>query len=123
MGAWEPVIQETTCIKRMKTTRKTNSAQRLMVAFSAAIALSGAAGATAGTYSDTVLADNPIAYYRFEELPGATVVLDSSVSGAYAGTYFFDDSGNRAMLLTTVPPTGSIGSCGRRLSARPTGVR
>jgi UDP-2-acetamido-3-amino-2,3-dideoxy-glucuronate N-acetyltransferase len=30
---------------------------------------------------------------------------------------------NRAMLLTTVPPTGSIGSCGRRLSARPTGVR
>jgi type I restriction enzyme, R subunit len=30
---------------------------------------------------------------------------------------------NRAMLLTTVPPIGSIGSCGRRLSARPTGVR
>ena len=65
-----------------------------MVAISAAIALSGAVGATAGTYSGTVLADNPIAYYRLEELPGATVVLDSSVSGAYAGTYFFDDSGN-----------------------------
>jgi hypothetical protein len=53
----------------MKTTRKTNSAHRFMVAFSAAIALSGAAGATAGTYSATVLADNPIAYYRLEELP------------------------------------------------------
>ncbi len=64
------------------------------MAFSAAIALSGAAGATADTYSATVLADNPIAYYRLEELPGAAVVLDSSVSGAYAGTYFFDDSGN-----------------------------
>ena len=78
----------------MKTTRKTNSAQRLIVACSAAIALSGAAGAFAGTYSATVLADNPIAYYRLEELPGATVVLDSSVSGAYSGSCYFDDSGN-----------------------------
>jgi hypothetical protein len=78
----------------MKTTRKTNSAQRLMVAFSAAIALSGATGAIAGTYSATVLADNPIAYYRLEELPGATVVMDSSASGAYSGSYNFDDSGN-----------------------------
>jgi hypothetical protein len=92
----------------MKTTRKTNSAQRLMVAFSAAIALSGAAGATAGTYSDTVLADNPIAYYRFEELPGATVVLDSSVSGAYAGTYFFDDSGNYPELGAPGIDTNSV---------------
>ena len=79
-----------------------------MVAFSAAIALSGAAGATAGTYSDTVLADNPIAYYRFEELPGATVVLDSSVSGAYAGTYFFDDSGNYPELGAAGIETNSV---------------
>jgi hypothetical protein len=92
----------------MKTTRKTNSAQRLMVAFSAAIALSGAAEAIAGTYSDTVLADNPIAYYRFEELPGATVVVDSSASGAYAGTYFFDDSGNYPELGEAGIETNSV---------------
>jgi hypothetical protein len=92
----------------MKTTRETNSAQRLMVAFSVAIALSGAAGATAGTYSDTVLADNPIAYYRFEELLGATVVLDSSVSGAYSGTYFFDDSGNYPELGAPGIDTNSV---------------
>ncbi len=79
-----------------------------MVAFSAAIALSGAAGAIAGTYSDTVLADNPIAYYRFEELSGATVVVDSSASGAYAGTYFFDDSGNYPELGEAGIETNSV---------------
>ena len=47
----------------------------------------------ADSYPATVLADNPIAYYRFEELPGDTVVHDSSASGAYLGTYYFEDSG------------------------------
>ena len=79
-----------------------------MAAFSAAIALSGTVGATAGTYSATVLADNPIAYYRLEEQPGATVVLDSSVSGAYAGTYFLDDSGDYPKLGEPGLDTNSV---------------
>ena len=78
----------------MKDIRKNLSMQRLMAAFSAVFALSGATVATAASYRATVLADNPVAYYRFEELPGTTIVADSSASGAYAGTYYLDDSGN-----------------------------
>jgi Concanavalin A-like lectin/glucanases superfamily len=37
--------------------------------------------AQAATYSSTVLGDNPVAYYRLEELPGATTAVDSSGNG------------------------------------------
>ena len=32
-------------------------------------------------YPATVLASNPLAYYRFEEAPGATTLVDSSGNG------------------------------------------
>jgi len=45
--------------------------------------------ALAAPYSIEVLADNPVAFYRFNETPGATVALDASPNGnhaTYAGT-------------------------------------
>jgi hypothetical protein len=52
----------------------------------AAVVIFGLPAADAATYPDTVLQDNPIAYYRLEETSGTTAA-DSSTSGAYPGTY------------------------------------
>ncbi len=57
------------------------------------MALSGLLAARAASYPDTVKADNPVAYYRFEDLTNATTVMDSSASGANPGTINFDMSG------------------------------
>jgi len=59
--------------------------QRPALPFLVALVLSLPA-AKAATYPDTVLADNPLAYYRFEETSGTTAA-DSSASGLYPGTY------------------------------------
>ena len=48
--------------------------------------LSLGAAAYAATYSDTIKADNPVGYWRLEELSGTTVA-DSSSSGMCPGTY------------------------------------
>ena len=45
--------------------------------------------ALAAPYSVEVLADNPVAFYRLNETPGATIALDASPNGnhaTYAGT-------------------------------------
>jgi hypothetical protein len=47
--------------------------------------------AKADSYSATVLADNPAAYYRFEEQAGEVMAKDSSASGAYGGALMFDN--------------------------------
>ena len=41
--------------------------------------------ALASPYSVEVLADNPVAFYRFNETPGATVALDASPRGTGLG--------------------------------------
>lgn len=69
----------------MKPT-KTHLPQRVVLSIIAAIVLLGIPAASAASYSATVLADNPIAYYRLEELTG-TAAADSSSSGAFPGTY------------------------------------
>jgi hypothetical protein len=70
----------------MRSPRTNITPQRPVLPFLAAIALFGLPAANAATYSDTVKADNPIAYYRLEETSGATAA-DSSASGAYSATY------------------------------------
>src|SRR5258705_1606678 len=44
---------------------------------------------------DLILLNNPVAYYRLDELPAATVAVDSSPSG-FNGNYIFhlDGDGN-----------------------------
>jgi hypothetical protein len=69
------------------------SSQRLTLPVLAAMTLFGLPAANADSYPDTVKADNPVAYYRFEDPTNATTVIDSSASGANPGTLVFDDYG------------------------------
>ncbi len=48
--------------------------------FAAAFAFLGIRAASGADYPTTILADNPSAYYRFEELPGTSVAVDSSTN-------------------------------------------
>jgi hypothetical protein len=59
---------------------------RRWLAVLATLALLGPPAVKAATYSATVRADNPLAYYRLEETSGGTAA-DSSASGLYPATY------------------------------------
>lgn len=59
--------------------------------FAATCAVWASLPAEADNYQEVVLADNPAAYYRFEELPGDVTLTDSSATGAYGGSYFSPD--------------------------------
>jgi len=56
-----------------------------------------AVGSARGGYPETVLSNNPVAYYRLEELPGATVSVDSSPNH-FDGTYVLNSAGTSPML-------------------------
>lgn len=58
--------------------------KKQVLPFAAALVLSGVRTASAVDYPTTILADHPSAYYRFEELTGATTAVDSSVNGVNA---------------------------------------
>src|ERR1017187_1342669 len=77
----------------MKSLNMNLSSQRLVPPVLAAIALFGLPAANAASYPDTIKADNPVAYYRFEDPTNATTVIDSSASGANPGTIMPDFSG------------------------------
>jgi hypothetical protein len=64
-------------------------ARSCLLLASAATLVFTIASARGATYSSTVLGDSPVAYYRLEELPGATTAVDSS-GNAFAGTYAYD---------------------------------
>ena len=82
------------------------SCQRSALPFLAATLLFGLQAANAASYSDTVQADNPIAYYRLAETDGTTAA-DSSSSGLYPGTY--NVSGAYPLLGQPGIDTNSIG--------------
>ena len=65
--------------------------QRLALLSLAATSLFGLPAANAASYPDTVKADNPVAYYRFEDPANSSTVIDSSTSGANPGTLNYDD--------------------------------
>lgn len=75
----------------MKSQGIKTSCQRPALPFLAAIALFTLPSANAVSYPDTVKADNPIAYYRFEDPTNSTTAIDSSASGANPGNLVFDD--------------------------------
>jgi hypothetical protein len=66
-------------------TRHASVCTRLMPCISAFVLLSSKV-APAATYPDTILSDHPVAYFRLEELTGATIAADSSGNGL-DGTY------------------------------------
>jgi hypothetical protein len=64
-------------------------ARSFLVLASAATSIFSVASAQAASYSSTVLGDSPVAYYRLEELPGATTATDSS-GNAFDAIYSYD---------------------------------
>jgi hypothetical protein len=68
--------------------------------------LVGLPGLRAADYPTTVLADNPTAYFRLEELPGDGTALDSSPSGLNA-TYHFSTTSSPQLGLPGIK-TNSI---------------
>ena len=77
----------------MKSRIKHTSCKPLFLSLTAMLWLLSVAAAGAASYPATVLADNPVAYYRLEDPVGVGTVIDSSSSGAYPGTINFDASG------------------------------
>src|SRR4030095_4245307 len=72
----------------------------LVLPSAAIVVLLGIAPANAG-YPELILSNNPAAYYRLEELPGATVAVDSSPNH-FDATYVYNSG-------TTSPTLGNPG--------------
>ncbi len=73
----------------MKTRKMTTcSLLRRLPASAAALVISLAAAlstlAQSTNYPATILSNNPVAYYQLQELPGATVAVDSTTNGLNA---------------------------------------
>jgi len=71
----------------MKPTRTLVTGNKILLPFAVALAMAVVSTARAADYPTTILADNPSAYYRFEELPGATTAADSSSNDIPATIY------------------------------------
>jgi hypothetical protein len=64
-----------------------------MAPLTAVLALMATTAGKAESYHATILADQPVAYYRLEEQPGALTAVDSSSTGAFPGTYNYSANG------------------------------
>lgn len=65
----------------------------LALHFGVTVLALNATSALADSYAQTILADNPLAYFRLEEQLGEGTAVDSSSTGAYAGTYVYSMDG------------------------------
>jgi hypothetical protein len=100
----------------MKTRKMTTcSLLRRLPASAAALVISLATAsstlAQSTNYPGTILSNNPVAYYQLQELPGATVAVDSSPNGLNAN-YMFDTSGETPELGFPGIDTNSIAFLG-----------
>ena len=84
------------CTQKINTTRTSMNPSNqalarsfLVLASAATSVLLGTSSAKAASYSSTILGDNPVAYYRLEELPGATTAADATAN-AFNGIYVYD---------------------------------
>ncbi len=75
--------------------------------FLSAFVLLTPASAPGATYPDTIMADHPVAYYRLEELPGASAAADSSGNG-FDATFVLDTTGTYPTLALPGIDTNSI---------------
>ena len=92
---------------KLTTTRKLTMWKKQLLPFAAALVLAGVRTANAADYPTTILADHPSAYYRLEELSGATIAVDSSVNGVSA-TYYYNSSSTSPQLGLPGIDTNSI---------------
>jgi len=74
----------------MKSIRKLTLWKK-MLPFTAALVLALVRTASASDYPTTILADNPLAYYRLEQTSG-TIAADSSATHAFPGDYIVNGS-------------------------------
>jgi hypothetical protein len=98
----------------MKLLRLVTNCSFLRRLFLPALALllsRGAAQAEGTNYPSVIMADNPVGYYRFEELPGATTAVDSSSNG-FNATYNYDSTNVSPQLGLPGIDTNSIGFFG-----------
>jgi hypothetical protein len=77
----------------MKLRVRLRSLNRWTFSVAACAGLFSTVGATAVSYPYVILADQPVAYYRFEDPANSTSIIDSSASGAHAGEVHFDSLG------------------------------
>ncbi len=91
----------------MKSTRNLTTWKKKLLSLAAVLVLAGVRTASALDYPATILADNPLAYYRLEETSGTTAA-DSSASGAFPGVY--TPSGAYPLLGQPGITTNSIGA-------------
>ncbi len=76
----------------MKQIRRPSACLSILMTLSSAFTLLTNHTAVAGkvpTYPDLILSDNPVAYYRLEELPGASQAIDSTTN-QLNGNFVFD---------------------------------
>jgi Concanavalin A-like lectin/glucanases superfamily len=91
----------------MKPKRKPTMRSILLVPFAAIFVLLGIASANAG-YPELILPNNPAAYYRLEELPGATIAVDSSPNH-FDATYVYNSGSSSPALGNPGIATNSAG--------------
>jgi hypothetical protein len=95
----------------MKSTTPFNACKSRLLTLAAAFALAGIRAANAADYPTTILADNPLAYYRLNETSGGTAI-DSSASGQFPGSYVFSSDGVYPVLGAPGIDTNSISLSG-----------
>ena len=107
-------------IETSKVTMKTHELMsclllRRLSANAAALVISlGAAqtvSAQSTNYPATILSNSPVAYYQLQELPGATIAVDSTTNGLDA-TYDYDPSDSTPVLGFAGIDTNSIAFLG-----------
>lgn len=75
----------------MRRPRKEYICQRLLLPWAAAFVVAVACSAQAASYSETVLADKPAAYYRLEDPVGTFTVTNAVAADANQGTVMYDE--------------------------------
>src|SRR5580704_17352687 len=73
----------------MKLPKKPSLSYRMWLPCAAVFMLLAVHVARAG-YPSTILGDNPVVYYRLEELPGAATITDSSTNGLTGAIVNYD---------------------------------
>ncbi|HVV71453.1 MAG TPA: LamG-like jellyroll fold domain-containing protein [Verrucomicrobiae bacterium] len=77
----------------MKRVLRLRSLHRWVLPAAACLGLFSSVAAIAASYPDTILADQPVAYYRLEDPVFSTAITDSSASGMYVGQAYYDSLG------------------------------
>jgi hypothetical protein len=91
----------------MKSTHKTQITFPQLLSLAATVGLFNSVAGNAATYPTTILGDNPVAYYRLEELPGSTTAFDATANH-FDALYVYNTASNSPSLGLPGITTNSI---------------